>query len=347
MNLFTKLALLVLAAVVLSIGFLKGRDILTVRNAAHEAAISMDMLASLPAADYTPFGQLASNNDFNIRDLSDAEHGDFRGLAVIGPEKHVVLTFFNPANIRAERDWTSIVLDRNLKHILITKTQSALRVFKSYILRREGYYTFLLDANPGLVAFERYAPNTPVTSGLIRTLYEKSSYYRYDEYAIRNENHSRIGIIKAHVFYIEGKWIEVRAETDLDEKFPAKGQDDLSTSQSSRVLKVIAPSYDDEDNSALLNGGKASITLDHFLKETYFKARGPVMGAPTGNSRAAAWSGQAYYTLQFGAKALKFIWPHVLRSRTLLYSDPAMDYVLVARRVGRQYVLISPTQGRR
>lgn len=342
MKLFAKLALLGLAVAILFMAFVKGRDILTERKAAKEAAISMDMLASLPASDYTLLRQRTSNADFNIKDLSNAEHGDFKDLVVIGPGKHVFLTFFNPANIRAERDQTSIVLDRNLEHILITKTGTPLRVFRSYLLRREGYYSFLLDGNTSLVPFERYASDIPVTNEMIRALYESSPYYRYDEYALRNANHSRIGIIKAHVFFIEGRWVEVRSDTDLDTNLPAKGQDELSANQSASLVEVMVPSYLDEENSAQLSGRGARIALDHFLKETYYKGRGAVIGDPTGTSLAPAWSGQAYYTLEIDGKEIQFVWPHYLRAQTYLYSNPAIDFILVASKIGRQYVLISP-----
>jgi hypothetical protein len=107
-------------------------------------------------------------------------------------------------------------------------------------------------------------------------------------------------------------------------------------------VQVLAPSNDAEEKSVQLNGRQASITLDHFLKEKFYKGRGPVWGSPTGGSLSATWSGQGYYTFETGGKVLKFIWPHFTRSRTFLYSDPAYRFVLVASETGRRYVLLSP-----
>ncbi len=342
MNGFAKLALLGLAAVALGVGFVKGRDFLADRKIAKEIDISKEALASLPGADYTPLREMASNDDFNIRDLSNSEYGNFRDLVVFGPDKHVILSFFNSSNIRAERDWTSIVLDKTLGQMLVTQTGAPLRIFNNYILRPEGYYTFLIDGSTALVPYEAYAPNGPVTEGLLRGLYEKSQYYRYDEHAILNERHFRTGVIKAHVFFVDGRWLEVRMDRDLDTGFPDKGQDDLAANQTGSFVESTAPSYDDAENSVSLNGGQASITLDHFLKEKFYKGRGPVMGSPTGGSLSAAWSGQAYYTFETAGKALKFVWPQIQRARTFLYSDPASDFILMASEVGRRYVLISP-----
>ncbi len=342
MNVFTKLALLGLAAIVLGVGFVKGRDFLADRKIAKEIAISNEVLANLPASDYMPLREMASNDDFNIRDLSNVEYGDFRDITVIGPDKHVILSFFNSANIRAERDWTSVILDKTLAQMLVTQTGERLRIFNNYILRPEGYYTFLKDGSTALIPYEAYTPDGPVTEEVIRGLYENSLYYRYNEYAILNENQARTGKVKAHVFFVDGRWLEVRAVHDLATSFPDKGQDDLAENQTGRYVKVVAPRYDDEENSVSLNGGQAEITLDHFLKETFYKGRGPVWGSPTGGSLSAAWSGQAYFTLETGGKTLKFIWPHLQRARTKLYSDPANRFVLVASEIGRRYVLISP-----
>lgn len=342
MSVFTKLALLVFAAIILGGGFVKGRDFLADRKIAKEIAISNEELANLPASDYAPLMEMVSNDEFNIRDLSNVEYGDFRDLVVIGPDKHVILSFFNSANIRAERDWTSVVLDKTLAQMLVTQTGARLRIFNNYILRPEGYYTFLMDGSTALVPYQAYTHDGPVTEGLIRGLYEKSLYYRYNEYAILNENQARTGKVKAHVFFVDGRWLEVRAVRDLATSFPDKGRDYLAENQTGRYVKVVAPRYDDEENSASLNGGQVRITLDHFLKETFYKGRGPVWGSPTGGSLSAAWSGQAYYTLETGGKTLKFIWPHSRRARTKIYSDPANRFVLVASEIGRRYVLINP-----
>ena len=342
MNRFAKLALLGFAAVALGVGFVKGRDFLADRKIAKEIAISKEVLASLPGSDYAPLREMASNDDFNIRDLSNVEYGDFRDLAVIGPDKHVILSFFNSSNIQAERDWTSIVLDKTLGQMLVTQTGAPLRIFNNYILRPEGYYTFLIDGSTILVPYEAYAPDGPVTEGLIRGLYEKSLYYRYDEHAILNEEYFRTGVIKAHVFYVDGRWLEVRADRDLDTSLPDKGQDDLVVNQTGSYVEVLAPRFDDAESSVQFNGRHASITLDHFLKEKFYKGRGPVMGSPTGGSLSTTWSGQGYYTFETAGKVLKFIWPHSQRSRTKLYSDPANRFVLVASKIGRRYVLLSP-----
>jgi len=341
MKLFSRLALLGLTVAILSAAYLYGRSYMAERWVTKEVANSSDMLANLPASDYIPLLEHVSNADFNIRDLSNTEHGDFRGMIIIGPEKHVLLSFFNSANIRAGSARTTIVLDRNLEHSLTTTTRTPLRVFRNYLLRREGYYTFLIDGSTSLVSFERHTSNEPATKGMIQELYESSSYYRYDEYALRNMNHARIGYIKAHVFLIDGRWIEVREDTDLNLSLPAKGQDDLSANQTASFLEVRAPDYDDEENSVLLNARNANITLDHFLKETYSEGRGAVIGAPTGGALAPAWSGQAYYTLEIDDKTIKFVWQHNFRVDTYLYASPATDIVLVASKVGRQYVLIS------
>ncbi|WP_428543796.1 hypothetical protein [Profundibacter sp.] len=342
MNRFAKLALLGLAAVSLGVGFVKGRDFLADRKIAKEIAISKEMLASLTEADYAPLREMASNDDFNIRDLSNVEYGDFRDLAVIGPDKHVILSFFSSSNIRAERDWTSVVLDKTLGQMLVTQTGAPLRIFNNYILRPEGYYTFLIDGSTILVPYEAYAPDGPVTERLIRGLHEKSQYYRFDEHAILNERQFRTGVIKAHVFFVDGRWLEVRADRDLDTGLPDKGLDDLAANQTGSFVEATAPSYDDVENSVSLNGGQASISLDHFLKEKFSKGRGPVWGSPTGGSLSAAWSGQAYYTFERGGKAFKFIWPHFLRARTKFYSDSANRFVLIASKIGRKYLLISP-----
>ena len=342
MNGFAKLALLGVVVVALGVGFIMGRDFLADRKIAKEIAISKEALASLPESDYAPLREMASNDDFNIRDLSNVEYGNFRDLVVIGPDKHVILSFFNSSNIRADRDWTSVVLDKHLERMLVTRTGAPLRIFNNYILRPEGYYTFLMDGSTTLVPFEQYAPDGPVTEGLIRGLYEKSLYYRYDEHAILNEQNYRTGVIKAHVFFVDGRWLEVRADRDLDTSFPDKGQDDLAANQTDRYVEVKAPRFDDAKSSVQLKGRQTSITLDHFLKENFYKGRGPVLGSPTGGSLSAAWSGQAYYTFETAGKVLKFIWSHFIRSRTFLYSDPANRFVLVASEIGRQYVLLSP-----
>ncbi|AXX98507.1 hypothetical protein [Profundibacter amoris] len=342
MNVFAKLALLGLAAIVLGVGFVKGRDYLADRKIAKEIAISREVLARLPASDYVPLRDMSSNDEFNIRDLSNTEYGDFRDITVIGPDKHVILSFFNSSNIRSERDWTSVILDKTLAQMLVTQTGERLRIFNNYILRPEGYYTFLMDGSTALIPYEVYTPDGPVTEEVIRGLYENSLYYRYDEYAILNERQARTGSVKAHVFYVDGRWLEIRADRDLETGFSNKGQDDLAANETGRYVELLAPRYGDEEKSASLNGGLAGITLDHFLKEKFYKGRGPVWGSPTGGSLSEAWSGQAFYTLETGGKALKFVWPHLQRARTKLYSDPASGFILLASKIGRYYALVSP-----